>query len=565
MFLIIVIAIFISYSICYFLKRNTITNKNFLKNIKDNKVNFDQNDLIKRQNIYNKNINTYNTVNPSNPFLSWTQEEFKAMFYNYTTCSNPDINFIDKNELIKVSIDQKYNYSFDWATSNNYLGVPIVSEIFFQGFCGSCYAFATLCVVESVTYLYNNDFTVPLKTISVQQLIDCTTSETTVCNPEYPCNGCGGCNIRNIIPSYFNTFRVITTNDYNPYTYYGTTNIDPAPTNLKTFNYELAVQNCKNIENEIDSSSLINNSVYINSLQMIYIRDEKYLKQALYKYGPIYVSYSGATNNSFKFYPSNIPGSEPTTINDIYIGPKYSINPNITGTHAMVVTGWGKEQLSKFNTINYWIIKNSWGLNWGLDGYLKLKMSKNNTLFDKITGLRLYRPCAPFKNSTYLEITSAPIWWYKNSKYYVNIGITFKAFRINPGCNFILEILVKIPSGNDSKNGIYPINQQNKPYNFEPLLDNDGNKIQFNSKYYFNSSPFSSNFIQSNINNGLWFSGNINIIGITTGSIVLPVSPSLIFNGYEWDFFLKVYDNRNFLDSRTTKTINWSNAVYKNL
>lgn len=36
--------------------------------------------------------------------------------------------------------------------------------------------------------------------------------------------------------------------------------------------------------------------------------------------------------------------------------------------HAVVVIGWGTE-----SDIPYWLIKNSWGENWGDNGYIKIK------------------------------------------------------------------------------------------------------------------------------------------------------------------------------------------------
>ena len=41
--------------------------------------------------------------------------------------------------------------------------------------------------------------------------------------------------------------------------------------------------------------------------------------------------------------------------------------------HSVVIIGWGKEE--KTGT-GYWIVRNSWGAEWGEGGYLKILMSE---------------------------------------------------------------------------------------------------------------------------------------------------------------------------------------------
>lgn len=59
-------------------------------------------------------------------------------------------------------------------------------------------------------------------------------------------------------------------------------------------------------------------------------------------------------------------------------------NEKIIGSHSVVIVGWGLEKNYKFNdfmiNVPYWYCRNSWGENWGENGYFKIAMYPYNKI-----------------------------------------------------------------------------------------------------------------------------------------------------------------------------------------
>jgi len=88
--------------------------------------------------------------------------------------------------------------------------------------------------------------------------------------------------------------------------------------------------------------------------------DETELLNALFIGGPVSVSYHVA--DGFSDYTTGV-----YTAVDC---PNDALSVN----HAVTLVGYGVDQASG---LNYWLIKNSWGTEWGDNGYFKMQRDVN--------------------------------------------------------------------------------------------------------------------------------------------------------------------------------------------
>ncbi|GFY48226.1 cathepsin L, partial [Trichonephila inaurata madagascariensis] len=88
--------------------------------------------------------------------------------------------------------------------------------------------------------------------------------------------------------------------------------------------------------------------------------DEEALKQGVASVGPISIAID-AHHESFHDYKVGVY-DEPECGNGIS-----------DLTHAVLVVGYGTEEGK-----DYWLVKNSWGESFGVNGYIKMSRNKNN-------------------------------------------------------------------------------------------------------------------------------------------------------------------------------------------
>ncbi|XP_054164582.1 procathepsin L-like [Oppia nitens] len=231
---------------------------------------------------------------------------------------------IARNKTKKIKFDKMLKSSNSYDDNNiplewDWRKYGIVTPSINQGNCGCCWSFASASVLEShlmKVQIYEGNFDPNNQLyLSQQNLIDCSR--------EYGTEGCDGGSSKDAF-EYVQSANQLNT--YNAYPYTGIPN------------------NCY-FNRGID--------VEIREVNRITTGADDELVSAIYKHGPVTVSFDA--NINFMNYRSGIyeePLCDPENI-----------------SHYMVAVGYTPE---------YFIVKNSWGENWGEGGFIRVSRSKLN-------------------------------------------------------------------------------------------------------------------------------------------------------------------------------------------
>ncbi|KAG2458282.1 CATL1 protein, partial [Polypterus senegalus] len=204
------------------------------------------------------------------------------------------------------------------VTSIDYRTLGYVTEVKNQGACGSCWAFSTTGAIEGQLFKKTG----MLVSLSEQNLVDCS--------KDYGTYGCKGAWMGNA---------------YKYVLYNG--GIESA----LTYPY-IAKDNQPCHYNSSRSAASITDYKFLPK------GNEQALADALATIGPITVAVD-ASLPSFQFYKSGI-----------YNDPRCS---STKLNHAVLLIGYGSEAGQDF-----WVIKNSWGTQWGENGYMRMARTTTN-------------------------------------------------------------------------------------------------------------------------------------------------------------------------------------------
>lgn len=216
----------------------------------------------------------------------------------------------------------------------NWVDKGAVTPIRDQKSCGSCYAFSICAAIESAI-LINTGHQVVL---SPQQIVDCSGRSTI-----YKNLGCDGGGIES-------SFEYVKLNGLESETDYP---------------YRNRQSKC---------TYTTDKEIYkISSFDFVY-NDLKGMYNGLIKKGPLVVFVS-ASSKSFINYASGI-------YNDI----KCSSNEDSLD-HALDIVGYGTDETTKQD---YWLLKNSWGKDWGENGFMRIARGINKCGIETISYFPIY-------------------------------------------------------------------------------------------------------------------------------------------------------------------------------
>ncbi|XP_019708079.1 cysteine proteinase mucunain isoform X1 [Elaeis guineensis] len=267
-----------------------------------------------------------------NRFADMTNEEYRAVYLGTRPASH--------RRRARLGSDRyRYNAGEELPESVDWRDKGAVTTVKDQGSCGSCWAFSTIAAVEGINKIVTGD----LISLSEQELVDCDNGQN---------QGCNGGLMDYAFEFIINNGGIDTEEDY-PY--------KARDGKCDQYRVRLLVILCKK---SVLGLALIDFSVFfvqknakvvsIDGYEDVPVNDEKALQKAVANQ-PVSVAIE-AGGREFQLYHSGIFTGRCGTDLD----------------HGVVAVGYGTE-----NGKDYWIVRNSWGGDWGESGYIRMERNVN--------------------------------------------------------------------------------------------------------------------------------------------------------------------------------------------
>lgn len=258
----------------------------------------------------------------SKPMMDMLKED--GMLQTPSRYNNPqsdgDATLKTRKSSTKTS---SYPSSFDWRSYNGHSYIGAVRD---QGDCGGCYAFGAVAAAEGAYNHVNRKFDSNAVNFSESYLMWCL---GTYGSYSSHFSGCDGADYE------YQELAALTNEGVTWEENFPFTETDPGK--------------CTHSSDP---------TVVFNSWGRAASNDEDAIKEAISTYGV--VDAAVYVDNSFYFYSGGIYKNSNTSCPD----GAYTYTD-----HAVSLVGWGTD--TTYGT--YWILRNSWGSDWGEDGYMRIQ------------------------------------------------------------------------------------------------------------------------------------------------------------------------------------------------
>jgi len=271
-----------------------------------------------------------------NGFADWSDDEFRTAYLGQRAAPNPLLRAAKQVSIgsYVYAQDELVN-EVDWRTKG--IVGPIKNQHPHNAPCGCCWTFATTAITECINAMYTGK----VVSLSEQQLIDCDHA------PPFEDAGCKGGDFTGGL-HYIITNGGINTEEAYPYVH---------------------------TDNTCNKTLEEGRVVTLDSWEVVPPGNETALQQAVARH-PVAVGMCVGPGDNILSWRAYTGG--------IFDGPSCETPID----HAMIVVGYGTEDGKDF-----WIVKNSWGEEFGEKGYIRFPKGKGGFGYNSIA----HEPAYPVK------------------------------------------------------------------------------------------------------------------------------------------------------------------------